>query len=328
MKNRSNKFSSFWKKFVLFLNRFRRLPNSYWLTLATIFGIVDFLTWSILDKMPGEHRWPFTLAIASAAFIGTLLVVLIRPSETEKISSARALYRMARDMYNKADYPEALNLLEASVHLDKDNAAAMSLLGRSLVNCGKFTEAIVPLNRGMELSQISGNKRILLLSRAIAYYHLGNYGQAQVDLDQIISENANHVQALRHRAKIWLILCRPDNALTDIDTALKKMPNYLCGHAIKVLVLEQLGRNEEASEELKQCNDLIPEDAVDFYCLSLAHSRLGKIDQALTYLRNSIQRDTKCLHRALNEPWFDRIKEHPKFSEITSSISESAEAAN
>lgn len=328
MKSRSSKLFSSWKKFALFLSRFRRLPSSYWLTLATVFGIVDFLTWSILDKMPYPHRWPFTLFVAALALIFTIVFVLMRPSETEKMSSARALYRMARELFNKNEYSEALELLKTSVRFDHDHAAAWSLYGRTLVNCGKFTDALHPLNRGLELSQISGNKRILLLNRAIAFYHLGNYGQAQVDLDQIISEDADHVQALRHRAKIWLTLRRPDNALTDIDTALKKLPHYLCGHAIKVLVLEQLGKNEAAFEELKILDSLKPEDAVDFYCLSLAHARLGKIEQALTYLQTSIQRDAKCRHRALNEPWFDKLREHPQFIEITSLVSEKMEAAS
>jgi tetratricopeptide (TPR) repeat protein len=306
------------QKLGLFLTRFRRLPTVYWAILASIFGIADFLTWSILADIPSSQRWRLTLGIAVGAFIFTLIVVIVRPSETETTIYARSLTRMAREAFNKNDYAEALRLLEASLRLDKDNVSTWSLLGRTLVRTGKFKESLLPLSRGLDLSQVEGNKHILLLNRSLAHYFLGNLGQSLDDLNQILGDTPTHIEALRLRATVWLRLNRLDNALNDVDTALKKRPTYLCAHAIKAVILKHQGKTRAAKEELKQCDSIQPDDSVDFYCLSLAHAHLGRIEDSLKYLQTSIQHDTKCLHRATRDPLFDLMKENPQFIAITS----------
>jgi tetratricopeptide (TPR) repeat protein len=156
----------------------------------------------------------------------------------------------------------------------------------------------------------------------MAYYLLGNLGLAHEDLNQILNDNPTHIEALRFRATVWLQLSRPDNALNDIDTALKKRPTYLCAHALKVVILKQQGKIRAAKEELKQCDSIPPEDSVDFYCLSLAYAYLGKIEEALKFLQTSVQHDTKCLHRAARDPLFHILKENPLFIAIISSGNE------
>jgi len=316
------------QRLKLFLTRFRRLPTVYWAVLASIFGIVDFLTWSVLANTPPSQRWRLTVGIAIGAFILTVVFVILRPSETETATYARSLTRTAREAFNKGNYNEALRLLEASVRLDNDNAASWSLLGRTLVRCGKFKESIAPLSRAVDLSQITGNKHIMLLNRSIAHYLLGNLGQAHDDLNQILSDSPTHIEALRLRAMVWLQLGRPDNALNDIDIALKKRPTYLCAHAIKVVILKQQGKIRAAKEELKQCESLPPEDSVDFYCLSLAYAYAGRAEEAVKYIQTSIQHDTKCLHRAQRDPLFQPLRENPQFIAVISSQHESAANTN
>lgn len=307
------------QKLKLFLTRFRRLPTAYWAILASIFGVVDFLTWSVLADIPSSQRWRLTLGIAAVTFLITLIIVIAQPSEAESTIYARSLTRMAREAFNKDDYAESLRLLEASKQLDKDNVSTWSLLGRTLVRCGKFKESLVPLSHGLELSQVEGNKHILLLNRSLAYYFLGNLGQSLDDLNQILSDSPTQVEALRLRATVWLQLGRIDNALNDVDTALKKRPTYLTAHAIKVVILKHQGKLRAAKEELIECDAIKPNGSVDFYCISLAYAHVGKIDEALKYLQTSIQHDAKCLYRARREPLFNIIKDNPQFIAITSS---------
>ncbi len=306
------------QKLKLLLTRFRRLSTIYWAILASIFGIADFLTWSILVDIPYYQRWRFTLGIAIGAFILTVVIVIFRPSETESTVYARSLTRIAREAFNKNDYTEAQRLLETSLRLDNDNVGTWSLLGRTLVRTGKFKESLKPLSRGLDLSQVEGNKHILLLNRSLAHYFLENLGQSLDDVNQILSDVPTHVEALRLRATIWLRLNRLDNALNDIEMALKKRPTYLCALAIKVVILKHQGKIRAANEELKQCDSIKPDDSVDFYCLSLAYAHLGKIDVSLNYLQTSIQHDIKCMYRAMKDPLFEFIKENQRFIAITS----------
>lgn len=306
------------KKIKLFFSRFRRLPTVYWAVLASIFGVADFLTWSILADFPPSKRWLLTLGIATGTLIFTVIMVLVRPSDTEATVYARSLSRLARESFNARDYSEAHRLLDAAIQLDNDNIASWSLLGRVLVRIGKFDEALLPLSRGLDLSQVRGNKHIILLNRSIAHYCLGDLGHALDDLNQILDESPTHIEALRLRATVWLQLGRYNNALDDIEKALSKRPTYLCGHAIKAVILKRLRKTRLARAELKQCDALQPDDSVDFYCLSLAYAHLGKVDEALDYLQTSVQHDSKCLYRAERDPLFDVIRENPQFSIIIS----------
>jgi len=301
------------KRINLFLRRFRRLPAKYWGILASLFGLADFLTWSILADIEPSQRWLWTLGLAAIALVITVIVVLRQPAVDEAIAYARSLARMGRAAYNARDYPEALRLLEAAVRLDNDNLAAVGLLGRVLVCLGRFDEAISLLSRAIDLTQIDTNRHLLLIWRAIAAMYLGRLGSALADLDNIIKEVPKHTEALRLRATVWLLLDRLDNALCDLNAGLKVKPDYLCAHAIKAIVLKRCGNLEGASRELARCDALIPEDAVDIYHISLAYANLGRTDDALEMLRAAIQRDPRCAPRAVRDALFAEIKNDPRF---------------
>jgi tetratricopeptide (TPR) repeat protein len=224
---------------------------------------------------------------------------------------------MAREAFNNRRYNEALQLLEASTRLDEDNVSSWSLLGRTLVRLGRFEDAIAPLTRGLELSQVAGNIHILLLNRTLSYYYLGNLGLALDDLNKILDDNPTHIEALRIRAQVWIRLGRLENALSDIDTALMKRPTYLCARTTKVVILKQQGKIQEAEEELKQCDAIKPDDSVDFYCLSLAYAHMGNNEESLKYLQTSFQHDPKCIPRALKDPLFGPLQDDPHFMLIT-----------
>lgn len=312
----------FSKRINLFLRRFRQLPAKYWVILASLFGLADFLTWSILSDIEPSQRWLWTLALAGIALLITAIAVLRQPTMDEAIAYARSLARMGRAAYNARDYSEALRLLEAAVRLDGDNLAAVGLLGRVLACLGRFEEALSPLSRAIELTQIDTNRHLLLIWRAIAAVYLGRLGSALADLDEIVKQNPKHTEALRLRATVWLLLDMVDNALCDVNAALKVKPNYLCAHAVKAIVLKRRGDLEGASRELVRCETIIPEDAVDIYHISLAYANLGQTEKALEMLRTAIQRDPRCAPRAARDTLFGEISNDTRFVDlVTTNVS-------
>lgn len=300
----------------LFLTRFRRLPTTYWLVLASVFGVVDFLTWSLLSDVRTADRWRLTLGIAAVVLVGTVIFVLLGPSNTERVLSARSLTRLGTEAFNKADYPEALRLLEASARLDNDNAATWSLLGRTLCRLGRFAESVYPLGRGLELSQFEGNRVILLLHRYLAHYYLGNMGAALDDLNAIVRRNPSHSEALVCRATVWIQVGRLEHAMSDVESAIAKRPRYICAHALKVIVLRKKGKTQAAGAALRACEAIQPEDALDFYFLAMAYANCGKTQDALKCLQASVQQDAKCLERAAKEPLLDALRGQPGFASL------------
>lgn len=283
--------------------------------LASIFGVADFLTWSILADITPRERIVWTVGIIGAALVVAFVALMRTPTTDEKILQARALHRAGRKAYSANRYAEAKHLLQRAVELDPEEVSNWGVLGRVLVRLGHFNEAIPVLTRAIELTQV--NRALYLHNRGLAYAMLGQYGRALDDFDESLKEKSNRPITLRWRAVVWLYLGRLDNALQDVDAALKMKPLYLCGHATKALLLHRLGQTEKSEKELARCLSLQPEDADDFYCLALVHAQFEEHDQALNMLRIAIERDVKYRVRAKIEPLFERLRTNEAFKTLT-----------
>jgi tetratricopeptide (TPR) repeat protein len=304
------------------LGRFHRLPATFWLALATVFGIADFLTWSALAGIAREDRLKWTLGLVALALITTFIAVLRNPTSDEQLARARVLLRAAREAYKATAYADAEGLLSRAMELDRESAAGWGLLGRVLLRLGKYDQAIPALTKAIELTQV--NRSLHLHNRGLAHAMLGYYGRALDDLDESLREKPGRSKTLRWRALVWLYLGRYDNALQDIDAALKLNPLYLCGHATKAVILSHLGKEEAAYKELSRCARLRPQDADDFYCLAIARSQIEieNPDRAFQALRIAIERDAKYAARARIEPLFDHLRHATSFRDL---IDEAAE---
>lgn len=298
------------------LNRLKRLPVRFWAMLLALFGFADFLTWSVLSDVPPSARLYVTLAIVAVALVITLIAVLRQPTSDEVISEARMLFRLARREYEEKRYREALALLESSVRLDKASTAAQGLLGRSRLRLGLFEEAIHPLSMSIETTVVASNRRILRTNRAICRTMLGEFGIALHDIDANLSEEPNLKAARRLRSIIWLCMDRPENALEDISIVLNSNPEYLCGYATKAVIEAKLGDIAQAREAVRKVEELLPEDADDFYCAALAYSHIQQTDEALSALEIAIQQDEKYLYQALFDPMLSDLRSLPNTAEM------------
>ena len=114
-----------------------------------------------------------------------------------------------------------------------------------------------------------------------------------------------------------LYLHRPENALIDVDRCIALKPEYVCAHATKAIALHQLGRMEDATNELAIIDALYPENEGDFYCLALAYSQLKTPREAVVALRIAIERDSRYVARSLVEPLFEELREDSYFLSVT-----------
>lgn len=233
-------------------------------------------------------------------------------SDRDAINHARELTRIGRTEFNDQKYSDAQKKLEIAVHLDPDDNSTWSLLGRSLTNLGRFDEAISPLTRAIDHTQFQVNRRIYLTSRLLANYFRERYDLALLDADQIFQSSPKQKEGHRLRATIWIVLNNLENALADINVSLEKGP-YLCGHAIKALILHKMGDQAGSSKELETCATFTPDDGVAFYCLAIAYANMGYEELAFEYLAKSVKIDSKCLPRAMVDPLFEVLRDDPKF---------------
>ncbi len=315
------------KRIGLFLGRFRRIPAKFWAVLATVFGIADFLTWSILADLPPRKRWQFTLGMVVLSLVLAFVAALRSPTDEERVANARVLTRAAREMYTSKSYQEALRLLRMSIRMDPDSTMTIGLLGRTLVRLGYFSEALPYLSKAIEQTVVETNRRILRTNRAIAHIMLGKYGRALDDIEQNLTEKPNLKFSRRLKALIWLYLGRLDNALQEIDAVLKAHPNYLCGHATRAAIMYAMGDARSGMEEISICETALPEKGGDFYCLAFAYTFAGQYEKALDALRIAVERDPKYRARAMSDPLFADLRERPGFVEAIGKIEKEMEFA-
>lgn len=284
-----------------FFKRFRNLPSIFWIKLGAIFGVADFLTWSVLDKVEPTHRFRWTMFFVVLAGVVAILEALRNPSVDERLSKARNLHIRAQKAYESGEYLLATEILSQVVQLDPGSVPSWGLLGRCQMRLGDFRKAVESLT--IAIPRSTKSKAKLLHNRGVAFALSGQYGRALDDFSDRLVINDNPVTR-RWRALIWLYLDRHDNALNDINKALDTRPRYLCGIATKAAILYSYGDSVAGQNVLDQCERIIPQDADEFYCLALAYSQAQCIDLCIKMLRIAIEQDPKYRVRSKTEPLF------------------------
>jgi tetratricopeptide (TPR) repeat protein len=76
-----------------------------------------------------------------------------------------------------------------------------------------------------------------------------------------------------------------DEAAAKLNEALAADPNYPLAHAALAVVLQKLGRHEEAIEHARQVCELEPDDPFSFTALSVTYQRAFAGTNNMQYIR-------------------------------------------
>lgn len=95
------------------------------------------------------------------------------------------------------------------------------------------------------------------------------------------------------RANVRVLLSKLDQALADIEMALKLAPNYAQYHLTKALVLDQLGRLVEAEASCSVAVDSAPSVALFFQFRGRIRTKLKKYDAAIEDYTKAIALEPK-----------------------------------
>ena len=140
----------------------------------------------------------------------------------------------------------------------------------------KYEEALAVCNRALELNPESSEFYAL---RAQAYWGLGAYGPADLDMNRALERNDKNPLAYFARAGIRIGQCRLEEALKDCELILKLGYEEAGVYQLRSRVYDALFCYEEA---LKDCNHALglgPQS--DIFCASMYDAR----SRALTGLR-------------------------------------------
>lgn len=109
-------------------------------------------------------------------------------------------------------------------------------------------------------------------------------------------------------------------ALRVLDGAVDESPHHALAHLGRAICLAELGREEEASDALSAVLACPMEDGFVALQLACASARKGAHALAMGLLEVAVQATPALAQRALDEPAFRQVRDHPRFLMIVGAI--------
>ncbi len=111
-----------------------------------------------------------------------------------------------------------------------------------------YDSMIAPRNPG-DLAYLEGNN----------LFEDGHYERALQKYDEALSEDRNHIHAMRGRAQSLMQLGQSTQALTAFNTAIALTPEFGATYANRGVLHDRMGRYENAIEDYERALALDPE---------------------------------------------------------------------
>ena len=132
-------------------------------------------------------------------------------------------------------------------------------------------------------------KEIELYDRAYALYSVGNYGEATVVLDRLLSINAKNEYAYRLRSMILWVTDKPESAIQDLESARKIDPRSAIIAYNLGCVYESVGDLDKAIDSYSSAVRIDPQYAYAWLNRANAYMKKGDAKAALADYRKFIQ---------------------------------------
>lgn len=133
-----------------------------------------------------------------------------------------------------------------------------------------------------------GPPDLFYLDAASGWIDLGNYAEANAELDNIQPRLRVHPEVLKLRWQIYAAAKKWDDCVGIAEAVKQAVPKNVFGHVHLSYALHELGRTREAFDQLKPALDRFPKDHVIRYNLACYSASLGNLPAAKAWLRVAI----------------------------------------
>jgi tetratricopeptide (TPR) repeat protein len=148
-----------------------------------------------------------------------------------------------RSLQSNGQFDESIAPLRVLLAAESDLPEANFRLGMALVQTGRPSLAIWPLQKASQSEELKIQAGLLLSTTLLA---TESYEEAIRAADRVLAEKPDHVNALYTRARADIGAGRPEDALADSEHILEIRPNDFTGSILRVAALVDLERFEEA----------------------------------------------------------------------------------
>jgi tetratricopeptide (TPR) repeat protein len=155
--------------------------------------------------------------------------------------------------------------------------------GQAHMALNEFANAKEDFSKALEIREFAEG----FMFRGICLNRIGDNENAVLDITKALEINPKYAEALFHRAVVLDWMKMRDAALNDINKALGLNPENANFLAIKGLILNNLGRHEDAIYIL----DALPKQPDASYIMAIAFESLGRPGDAIRCLDSAIRMD-------------------------------------
>lgn len=249
--------------------------------------------------MPGERKssnWhDYYDASGNATRVGDYpsAVFLLDKAIELNPKNSDCFYMRGRDKFMDLDDKNAsakLDFIEA-IKLGCTNPGAFELLASIYDSDGETQKAIETLSKGIKLCE---KKKHLYLARAALYATVGKKEKALADYSSLLESDPGFSRAYFMRGQLYEDLGKNEKALEEYNQAAKtntiynKVSTKIAGLKTRAILLNKLGRFEEATADLTEILKERPNDDELLRLRGDNFCALKKYDQALSDYTNSI----------------------------------------
>lgn len=150
------------------------------------------------------------------------------------------------------------------------------------------------------------------LRAAEGWLELGNYLEANAELDEIAPQLRAHPAVLNQRWQIYAEAKRWDAALELANTLVQLLPDDVHNWLQRSLCLQALKRTREARDSLLPATIRFPEDRDIRYDLATYECQLGNLAEAKRWLAEcfALPNAAQLKLSALSDPNFEPLWQH------------------
>lgn len=222
------------------------------------------------------------------------------------VGKATALVWLARD-------EEALELVDAALALNPQNAEAYNVQAMAYSNLGMYEASLASSDKAIKLKP----------DFAVAYNHKGNalyymerYQEAIENYDLAIKYDAELFNAYNSKGNALYALGKYEDSIKSYDKALELEPYNATAYYNKGSSLYVLGRFEEAIQCFDQNIELDPNPAYGYYGKAAASAYLNKTADALEALKSAIELDEGLKAWAAGDEAFKNLRTNKIFLQL------------
>ena len=196
-----------------------------------------------------------------------------------------AWHMMGMSLVDLGRYEEALHCFDSILEIDRDHETTWLNKGATLGTLGRYEESIYCLEKALKL-----NKRNILgwVNKGTTLDRLKRYDDAIECFDKAILLDPTHLETKFNKGTALLHLKRYREAIEAFNEALKLDPNYQQAWTNKGLAFGELGEYED---EIKCCDSALDRNPCNIIALNnkgLALSNLKQYKEALVYFEKVI----------------------------------------